>query len=204
MSNSISLEDAKALMSAESINKLKEMVYAKPQVDLKLKANCDILMSALCTATTNGVIRYNSLDETIIKILNASTSTLSEKKLVYALRQIHDSQPHIKCIITLKSGGLHTDIVNEWVIDGSDEGVKLIDIFDYVVNKFEITPQLVRQKMGEMLKTTIVNNIAQLVSKYNTSSDEEKKSMQVSITTISRLVNMSGYTLYAEFKEVRP
>jgi hypothetical protein len=49
-----------------------------------------------------------------------------------------------------------------------------------------------------------VNNIAQLVSKYNTSNDEEKKSMQVSITTISRLVNMSAHTLYAEFKEVKP
>lgn len=203
MSNSISLEDAKALMSSESINKLKEIVYAKPVVDLKLKANCDILMSALCTATTNGVIRYNSLDETIIKILNASTSTLSERKLMSSLHQIQESQPYIKCIITLKSGGLHPDVMNEWIIDGSDEGIRLINIFDYVVNKFEITPQIVRQKMGEMLKTTIVNNIAQLVSKYISSNDEERKEIQVSITTISRLVNMSGCTLYAEFKEVR-
>lgn len=203
MSNSISLEEAKALMSSDSINKLKEIVYAKPVVDLKQKANCDILMSALCTATTNGVIRYNSLDETIIKILNASTSTLSERKLIAALRQIQESQPYIRCIITLKSGGLNPEVINEWVIDGSDKGIRLIDIFDYVVNKFNITPQIVRQKMGEMLKTTIVNNIAQLVSKYTSSTDEEKESIQVSITTISRLVNMSEHTLYAEFKEVR-
>ena len=55
--------------------------------------------------------------------------------------------------------------------------------------------------MGEMLKTTIVNNIAQLVSKYNSLEDTEKRQLQVSITTISRLVNMNGYMMYAEFKE---
>lgn len=200
MSNGVSLEEAKAMLSQEAINKLKEVVYAKPTVDIRLKANCDILMSALCAATTSGIIKSTSLDDKIIKILNSPTSTLSEKKLIDTLNCVRQTQPSIVCVITLKSPGLHPEIVNEWVIDGSDD-TKLIDIFDFVVNEFNITPHDIRVKMGEMLKTTIVNNIAQLVSKYNSLEDTEKRQLQVSITTISRLVNMNGYMMYAEFKE---
>jgi hypothetical protein len=53
--------------------------------------------------------------------------------------------------------------------------------------------------MTKMLKPTIVNNIAQLVAKYDTLDDNEKKKLNISITTITRLVNMSGYLIFAEF-----
>jgi hypothetical protein len=57
--------------------------------------------------------------------------------------------------------------------------------------------------MTEMLKPTIVNNVAQLVAKYNSiESEEERKKITISISTITRLVNMSGYLLIAEFKNI--
>ena len=202
MNNGISLEDAKAMVSSESLGKLKEVVYAKPVVDVKGKANCDILMNALCNAVTNSVIRQSSLDDRIIKLLNASTSTLSAKKLTLILRHVRESQPNMRCVITLKSPGLQTEVLNEWMYDG-EEDVSFINIFDFIINEFDITPSMVRTKMGEMLKLTIVNNIAQLVAKYQNSSDIEKKVIPVSISTVSRLVNMRGHLLYAEFKEVR-
>ena len=201
MNNGISLEDAKALVSSDSLEKLKEVVYAKPVVDVKGKANCDILMTALCRAVTNGTIRQTALDDRIIKLLNASTSTLSAKKLTLILRQVRTIQPNMECIITLKSPGLQPETVAEWSYDGTEE-VSFISIFDYVINKFDITPSMVRTKMGEMLKLTIVNNIAQLVAKYQNSTELERSVIPVSISTVSRLVNMCGYLLYAEFMEV--
>jgi hypothetical protein len=56
--------------------------------------------------------------------------------------------------------------------------------------------------MGEMFKMTIVNNVAQLLGKYETlKTDEEKKQIPISISTITRLVNMSHHLLFAEFVE---
>lgn len=63
---------------------------------------------------------------------------------------------------------------------------------------FEITPTLVRNKMTETLKPTIVNNIAQCVAKYQNGEPD----LNVSITTVSRLVNMCDHLIYADFEEV--
>jgi hypothetical protein len=51
---------------------------------------------------------------------------------------------------------------------------------------------------------TIVNNVSQLVSKFLTMKDDPDKldTLRVSITSITRLVNMMGYTIIAEFKPV--
>jgi hypothetical protein len=57
--------------------------------------------------------------------------------------------------------------------------------------------------MVKMLKTTIVNNVAQFVAKYSQlTSEEAKRNESISISTITRLVNMSNHLLVAEFKEM--
>lgn len=198
---SITLEDAKAMMSDEAILKLKNMVTPKPVVNMDHKVNNDIIMNALCRAVEDGVINVNSLNEKIIKLLNSPTNTLSAVKVGSILTHVRKSQPNICCIITLKTADMNT-ILNEWVFTGPD--VYFNKIFEYVVDYFKITPTIVRNKMTEMLKTTIVNNVAQLIAKYNTlESEEEKQALTISISTVTRLVNMSDHILLAEFKELK-
>jgi hypothetical protein len=57
---------------------------------------------------------------------------------------------------------------------------------------------MVRTKMAEKLKPTIVNNIAQTVARFLNGD----KDMNISITTVFRLVDMCGYHIYADFKEI--
>ena len=45
---SISLEEAKNMMTMESISKLKDIVNAKPTLNMDNQAGNDILMQALC------------------------------------------------------------------------------------------------------------------------------------------------------------
>lgn len=198
---SLSIEDAKNMMSKESVDHLKNMVNPKPVINIDQKVNNDIIMSALCRAVTDDVIHVNSLNEKIIKLLNSPTNTLSAVKLGEILQQVRESQPNMCCIITLKSSDMET-LINEWVFTGPK--VYFNNIFEFVVNYFNITPNIIRNKMAEMLKTTIVNNVAQLVAKYNNlDNEEEKKKLTISINTITRLVNMSDHLLLAEFKDVK-
>lgn len=196
----ISLADAKAMISEESVSKLKEIVTPKVMLNMDTKVNNDIIMSALCTAVSNGVIKMTSLDDRLIKLLNSPTNTLSSTKLGSILTHIRETQPKMCCVITLKSGDM-TEVVQEWTFTGPT--VYFNKIFEFVVQEFNITPSIVRNKMTEMLKATIVNNVAQLVAKYaSLETEEEKKAITISISTITRLVNMSGYLLMAEFKDV--
>ena len=193
----ISLEDAKAMVSSESLSRLKSVVTPKPIINMEAKVNNDILMSALCTAVSNGVIKQSSLDDRLIKLLNSATNTLSAGKLGDILSHLRTVQPNMSCVITLMEPDM-SDVVNEWVFIGPD--VYFNKLFEYVIEHFEITPTIVRNKMTEMLKPTIVNNVAQLIAKYNSITDEkEKQNITISISTITRLVNMSGYILMAEF-----
>jgi hypothetical protein len=196
--NNMTMEEAKALLTPEKINKLKEMVIPKPSINTENKSNNDILMSALCTACETGVIKSTSLDDKIIKLLNSATNTLSPSKLGYILNQVHKEQPNLVCCITIKDKDMQP--VKEWNFVGPE--VAFHGMFEYVVNEFEITPQMIRTKMTQMLKPTIVNNIAQLVAKYDTLDEVERRKLNISITTVSRLVNMSGYLIFAEFKEL--
>lgn len=193
----ISLEDAKAMVSSESLSRLKSVVTPKPIINMEAKVNNDILMSALCTAVSNGVIKQSSLDDRLIKLLNSATNTLSAGKLGDILSHLRTVQPNMSCVITLMEPDM-SDVVNEWIFTGPD--VYFNKLFEYVIEHFEITPTIVRNKMTEMLKPTIVNNVAQLIAKYNSITDEkEKQDITISISTITRLVNMSGYILMAEF-----
>lgn len=199
MSN-ISLEDAKAMVSPEAIERLRNVVTPKPIINMDAKVNNDIIMSALCTAVTNGVIKQTSLDDRLIKLLNSSTNTLSAVKLGSILTHIRQFQPNLTCVITLLEPDM-SDVIEEWYFVGPD--VYFNKMFEYVIERFEITPSMIRTKMTEMLKPTIVNNVAQLVAKYTSlETDEEKKDITISISTITRLVNMSGYLLMAEFKNL--
>lgn len=198
---SMSIEEAKAMMSGEAISKLKDIVSPQPVVNMNQKVNNDIIMSALCRAITDGVIHMDSVDDKIIKLLNSPTNTVSAVKVGSILTQIRKTQPNMCCVITLKSGDMN-EVIKEWTFTGPE--VYFNKIFEFVIEYFEITPSIVRNKMTTMLKTTIVNNVAQLVAKYTSLTDEEeKKQLTISINTITRLVNMSDHILLAEFKEVK-
>lgn len=197
----ISIEEAKAMMSDDAISKLKDIVTPQPIVNMNQKVNNDIIMSALCRAVSDDVIHMSSIDDKIIKLLNSPTNTLSAVKVGSILNQVRKSQPNMCCVITLKTSDMN-ETINEWTFTGPE--VYFNKIFEFVIEYFEITPSMVRNKMTTMLKTTIVNNVAQLVAKYTSLTDEEeKKQLTISINTITRLVNMSDHILLAEFKEVK-
>ena len=52
----ITLEQAKAMMTPEAIENLRRVVISHPVINTERKANCDILMQALCRAVTDEVI----------------------------------------------------------------------------------------------------------------------------------------------------
>lgn len=199
MSN-ISLEDAKSMISKEQISKLKSVVTPKPVINTDTKVNNDIIMSALCNAVDKGVIKMSSMDDRLIKLLNSSTNTLSASKLGSILTHLREYQPTMACIITMKTADM-SDVIEEWVFTGPT--VYFNKMFEFVIDYFKITPTIIRNKMVDMLKTTIVNNVAQLVAKYTSlDSDDEKLRITISISTVTRLVNMSNHLLMAEFKEL--
>ena len=197
---SMSIEEAKALMTPESIDNLRNHTTTKPVINTSNKVNNDILMQALCRAVMDGVIHYTSLDDRLIKLLNSETNTLSQNKLGSILSSLRKHQSNLVCCISLMSADMST-VVKSWNFVGPD--VRFNGMFDYILNKFEITPTMIRTKMVSTLKPTIVNNIGQLVSKYlSMETDDARNSIVVSISTINRLVNMCDHLLFAEFKEL--
>lgn len=198
----ISLDEAKKLMTKEKSDKLRQVVCdSTPAINFSNKLHNDIVMSALCDAVSNDVIHVTDLDDKLVKLLNSNTNTISFPKLMNALQTIHKTNPNIVCHIKLtKPDPSFPETINYWIIDGKN-GLSFHDIFEYVVKKFEITPREIRIKMTKILKPTVVNNVAQLVAKYFTSTKEEQDKMVISIKTISRLVNMIGLHLSAEFRK---
>lgn len=195
----MTLEEAKKLMTPEALSNLREVTTSRPTINMDNKANNDILMNALCKAVSEGFILIDSLDDKTVKLLNAKTNTLSPSKLGDIISHVRESQPNIGCVISLVKPINET--VKIWTF--TDKKVNFIDIFAFVLDYFELTPNLVRTKMGEMLKPTIVNNIAQLVAKYQYGDENDKAEINVSITTLTRLVNMCNHMLFAEFKKVK-
>lgn len=192
----MTLEEAKSLMTQDALNKLKELISDKPTINTSNKANNDILMNALCRAVNENIINIDSLDDKIVKLLNAKTNTLSPSKLGYVISTIKQNQPNIVCCISLVRPP--DIIINEWTYN--DKDVNFISILDYILKYFKLNPNVIRTKLGEMLKPTIVNNIAQTVAKYQNSDDTDRADINVSITTLTRLANMYEHMLFAEFK----
>ena len=194
----ISLEEAKSLMTQDSLDKLKDMVTVKPTINMDKKTTNDILMQALCKAVTDDVIHESSLNNKIVKLLNAETNSISQAKLGEILTCVRKHQPDMTCVVSLLSADM-SETLNEWVFTGPE--VSFIGMFDYIVDVFSITPSTVREKLSKLLKPTIANNIAQFLAKYEMVDD--KSEVPISITTIARLVNMENHLLMAEFKENR-
>ena len=199
----MTLEEAKQLMTDSARAKLKNVVNVnKPTINYSNKMNNDIVMQALCRAYDDGVIHADDMDDTLVKLINSSTNTLSYAKLIRSLKAIHQTNPRIACVITIKHPkDKMLEDVKEWIIDG-DNNVSFHRIFEFVLATYKILPHDVRVKMTETLKPTVVNNVAQLIAKYNISTEEEREKMVISIRTITRLVNMVGDIIYAEFKKI--
>lgn len=194
---SISLEDAKALMTPDKLEKLKDVVTVKPTINMDKKTANDILMQALCKAVSENVIHETSLNGKIVKLLNAETNSISQSKLGEILTCVRKHQPNMACYVSLLTGDM-SKTINEWIYIGPD--VSFNEMFEYIIDAFNITPGTVREKLSRLLKPTIANNIAQFLSKYEMESD--KSEIPISITTITRLVNMENYLLMAEFKDM--
>lgn len=201
----MTIEEAKAMMTPEAIEKLRTLVKPEQAVKIATKLNNDILMNALCVGVENGIIQKSSLDDRLRKLLASKTNTLQEQKFLDIVNCIRVHQPDIVCNITLCAnvdGALETSA--EWTIDGSwREDSSFFTIFEYVVKRFNITPQSVRQKLGAVLKLTIVNNVSQLIAKYLSDPKDAKDTLRVSINTITRLVNMEQHLLTASFEEAQ-
>lgn len=191
---SITLTEAKNMMTEDSLIKLKSFVTTRTPLNMDNKVNNDILMQALCRSVKNGIIKETSLNDKIINLLNSATNTLSQTKLIYILKQVERCQPNIKCVISLMSQDMK-NVDHVWEFTSTN--VDFNSIFRYIVKRFNMTPSEVRNKMKESLKPTIVNNIAQLLSRYEKCN--ELTGINVSINTIARLVNMEDQLLFADF-----
>lgn len=200
---SLSLQEAKALMSKESTEKLRNVVdNSITTIDFSNKVNKDIIMGALCRAVENGLINSNDLDDKLIKLLNSDTNTMSYTKLIHALEVIHQTKPNIVCEISIYEPNVPSPrLVQKWNI--YDDTITFHDIFKFVLEEFNITPHDIRVEMAKTLKSTVVNNVAQLAANFIKSSIEERKKMVISIVVITRLVNMSNHLIYAEFKKLK-
>ena len=193
----MTLQEAKSMMTAQSLEKLHDVVEVKPIVDTSHKIHNDILMTALCKAVNEGVIKPAALNERLIKLLNSETVTISQSKLTEILQSVQRVQPKMMCVVTMADLEFRT--IAQWVFA---DCANFIPMFGEVLQYYHITPSDIRKKMVETLKPTIVNNVSQLVSKFYKANEIERDGMVVSISTIQRLVNMSGGILTAEFKEV--
>ena len=199
----LSLEQAKALMTVESSEKLRHVVdNTITTIDFSNKVNKDIIMGAMCRAVESGLIRINDLDDKLIKLLNSDTNTMSYSKLIYALNTIHATNPRIVCEISIyKPASPKARLVRLWNI--YDNKTTFNDIFEFVLKEFNISPHDIRVEMTKTLKPTVVNNVAQLAANFLKSNKEERKKIIISIVAITRLVNMSNHLIYANFKKLK-
>ena len=199
----LSLEEAKAFMSKEAKEKLRNVVDNNvTTIDFSNKVNKDIIMGAMCRAVESGLITTNDLDDKMIKLLNSDTNTMSYTKLIYALKVIHETKRNIACKISILEPNVPSPkLIHQWLI--YDENVTFHDIFKFVLEEFNITPHDIRVEMAKTLKSTVVNNVAQLAANFIKSTDEERKKIVISIVAITRLVTMTNHLIYADFVKLK-
>ena len=174
----MTIEEAKALMTPQALEHLNEVVCPW-EIDIE-KKDCDIVMSALCKAVEENVVKITSLDENTVQILNSDTSTLTAQKLKDALTAIRHHQDMI-CLIFLK----YHD--NKVVFDIGDDVVTYNGIFDWVIKTCDVTSIGIRKNMSGKYKASVINNIAQLITKHHTNPDEP-----ISIKNITRIFTSYG------------
>ena len=134
----MTIEEAKALMTPEALEHLNEVVCPW-EINIE-KKDCDIVMSALCKAVTDNVIKKTSLDENTVQLLNSDTSTLTAQKLTDALNAIRKYQD-VVCLIFLK-------FKDNKVVFNIGESVNTYNgIFDWVIKTCEVTVRVLTRIM---------------------------------------------------------
>ena len=181
----MTIEEATKLMSPEAVNHLRDLTNELKEIDVSKKKQCDIIMWALVNAIMNdGVILHSSLDDGLVNMMNSSTRTVSCSKLRSVMK-------------TIKPDG--SKLIQRFEFDNT-KNKDFNYILDFVLDYFKITPQMIKEKLTEFFKPTVVINIYTLINKYMTATDEEKKDFKVSILTITRLVNMVNHVIYCKFE----
>ena len=192
----MTLDEAKALMQPTAVQHLKDMVAENVVIDTSKKSACDILMSAFIKAVEDDTIHKLSLNQGFVNMLNSTTNTMSQSKLGDLMKLLNERQPEIGCVFTLYDGTMEP--IEEWVFKTANPTFN--GMYEYVIKYFQITPGMIREKLSTVLKQTIANNIAQFCLKYQSTDNHDD--MVVSITTITRLVNMMNHIITCEFREV--
>lgn len=194
----MTIEEAKALMTEESLAKLKEVVTKEINIDLSKKVNNDLIMTALCKAVViDKIIDPEAIDEKLLKLLASDTNTISDTKLNEIMKSIHQVQKNLYCIIEIQDTTFNN--IAKWILF---EDFTFNGIFEFVLEYYKVTPQDIRNNMGTVLKSTIVNNIGQLISKYQQLDEKEREQKRISITTINRIVTAMGGIVTVEFKKL--
>ena len=153
-------------------------------------------MQAFCKAVSDNIIDSAGLDDKLLKLLNSSTNSISQNKLKYLMEVINKTQPDIKCVIYITTYDMR-EIIFELTYCKPDD-VDFLYILKWLLEKFEITPICIRNKMSDTLKPTIVNNISQTVSRVLNNNTND---LVISISTISRIVNCYDHLIYAKFEK---
>lgn len=194
----MTIEEAKALMTEESLAKLKEVVTKEINIDLSKKVNNDLIMTALCKAVVvDKIIDPEAIDEKLLKLLASDTNTISDTKLNEIMKSIHQVQKNLYCVIEIQDTAFNQ--IAKWILF---EDFTFNKIFEFVLEYYKVTPQDIRNNMGTVLKSTIVNNIGQLISKYQQLDEKERKQKRISITTINRIVTAMGGLVTVEFQKL--
>jgi hypothetical protein len=193
----MTIEEAQKLLTPEAVNHLKELTNETKDIDVSRKKNCDIIMSAMIKAILDdGSILQSSLDDTLINMMNSSTRTISCSKLKSVMKTIKESQK-LTCSFDIYEADGVTSVKHFEFDNKKDKNFNYI--LDYVLDHFKITPQLIKEKLTEQFKPTVVINIYTLINKYVNATDAEKDDFKVSILTITRLVNMMNHIIICKF-----
>ena len=195
----MTIEEAQKLLTPEAVNHLKELTNETKDIDVSRKKNCDIIMSAMIKAILDdGSILQSSLDDTLINMMNSSTRTISCSKLKSVMKTIKESQK-LTCSFDIYEADGVTPVKHFEFDNKKDKNFNYI--LDYVLDHFKITPQMIKEKLTEHFKATVVINIYTLINKYVNATDAEKDDFKVSILTITRLVNMMNHIIICRFSK---
>lgn len=193
----MTIEEAQKLLTPEAVNHLKELTNETKDIDVSRKKNCDIIMSAMIKAIIDdGSILQSSLDDTLINMMNSSTRTISCSKLKSVMKTIKESQ-RLTCSFDIYEADGVTPVKHFEFDNKKNKNFNYI--LDYVLDHFKITPQMIKEKLTEHFKATVVINIYTLINKYVNATDAEKDEFKVSILTITRLVNMMNHIIICKF-----
>jgi hypothetical protein len=202
----MTLEELKALSGVECtpeiMAKQRQMTDDNQfaiNVDRENKVDQDVLMTALCRAIPEGIIEAKSLNAMIYKLWKSSTNSINQDKLEKIINHIREFQPNFVCRVNLNQlANGERRVYQEWMFTGPV--VKFNGMYEDIVERFGITAQMIRADMPKTLQQTngknIVNNTAHDVTRYHPDKI-------LSIKFITRLVNMCGYVLHAEFLNLK-